>query len=138
MQHSAYHIALRISTLTLALVLVFESGLLSPITKQLANQTEDYVASVVGATASVAPNELNTITAALTERETELNAREAAIAEREISVSINEGGSATVPDYGTYILSVLLFILLVLITLNYALDYARQRRLRELEEGVVV
>lgn len=115
----------------MAIMLVFESGLLSGTTAQLADNTELYLANAVGVSVGVAPTELNQVTAALTARERELDARELALAEREIAVTIDGGAMAGTRDTGTFILATILFILLVLIILNYALDYARnQERLR--------
>ncbi len=129
--NSLYHSLLRIATAVVAVMLVFEGGLLSPVTAQLADQTELYLANAVGVSVGVAPTELNQMTAALTARERELDERELALSEREIEVGINEGGSIAGFDSGTFVLATILFILLVLIILNYALDYARGReRLR--------
>lgn len=125
---SWYHKSLRVSAVVLAAVLAFESGLISPHTAGLADQTRWYVASVVGVQAGVEPNELNLITAALTERSHSLDEREAAIAQREIEVGITAGSSPSSGDSGTYVLSVILFVLLALILLNYALDFARMRQ----------
>jgi len=86
----------------------------------------DYVATAVGMSAGVKPTELNQITAALTERQRELDAREAALSEREIAVRLNSQ-PATATDYSTFVLSGVLFILLLLIVLNYVLDYLRTR-----------
>lgn len=104
-------------------MLVFDSGLISDSTARLSNGTQNYLASVVGMSASVEPNELNMYTAQLTAREKELNEREAAL--RELEIGLNEGGTAN--DYSTYVLASILFILLVLILLNYILDYIRSR-----------
>ena len=129
--NSSYHSLLRIASAVVAVMLVFESGLLSPVTAKLANQTELYLANAVGVSVGVAPTELNQMTAALTARERELDERELAIAEREIEVGLNAGGSIAGLDSGTFVLATILFILLVLIILNYALDYAHHReRLR--------
>ncbi len=125
LQHSMYHIILRTTALTLALVLLFDSGVLAPVTKEISNQTQSYLASAIGMTASVQPTELNQYTAQLAQREKLLTEREAEVAAREIAVNLAESGAQK--DYSTYILSVLLFILLVLIVLNYVLDYIRQR-----------
>jgi hypothetical protein len=76
---------------------------------------------VIGINASVAPTELNTLTAQLTQREQELR-------EREIAVQLKEESPSESTDMSTYILSILLFILLVLIVLNYALDYIRTKQ----------
>jgi len=125
MQGSMYHSVLRTSALTLALILVFVSGVVTPVTQQLSQQTERFLASAVGIYASVEPNGLNEVTAALTAKETSLAAREAAITERELSLGLNKG--QVEGEYTTYILSVILFILLVLIVTNYLLDYLRSR-----------
>lgn len=107
-----------------AFVLLFDSGFILPITKQLSDNTIQYVASSgTGVFVSVAPTELNQITAEITAREQELNAREAALTEREIGA--RDFGGEEVPDYSTYILSTILFVLTVLILLNYALDWIR-------------
>lgn len=131
MATSMYHTVLRVAALTCALVLLFESGLVSPITKELSQSTHLYLMSAVGMTASVQPNELNQMTARLTQREQELAQREAALSEREINVGITD--SAQSSDIPVYILSVLLFIILVLIVLNYALDYMRMKELTALQ-----
>lgn len=123
MQATLYHKSLRIFLIVTAFVLVFDSGLINDTTKQLANGTQSYMANVIGVGASVGPTELNTLTAELTAQKRELEAREAALRQREIAVGINDGGSTS--DYSTYILAGILFILLVLILLNYTLDYLR-------------
>lgn len=125
-EHTHYHRLLRISAVVVAVVLVFKSGLLSESTARLTLQTEQYLATAVGVRVGVEPTELNQITAALTEREQQLAAREAELREREIAVNLNEGGATA--DSGTYILSAILFILLVLIILNYVLDLLRVRK----------
>ncbi len=127
---STYHSVLRITVAVVAIMLVFEAGLFSDTTARLADNTELYLANAVGVTVGVAPTELNQITAALTARERELEARELAVAEREIAVEIDGGGAMR--DSGTFILATILFILLVLIVLNYALDYARARERQQL------
>lgn len=125
MKDTSYHMVLRISALTLALVLLFDSGLLSPVTAQISQNTQDYVASAIGMQASVAPTELNELTAELTARERLLNQRESDLKAREIAVNLEDGSVGT--NYSTYIMSILLFILLVLILMNYAFDYVRMR-----------
>lgn len=120
-----YHAFLRTSALTLALVLLFVSGIVSPVTKELSANAGSYVANAIGVKASVFPTELNTITAELTARERDLAAREAALSEREIAVDLTTSGEAN--NTAIYILSGILFILLVLILLNYVLDYLRRR-----------
>ncbi len=124
-QFSNYHRILRVSLVVCALMLVFDSGLISDSTARLSNGTQNYLANAVGMTASVAPTELNQFTAQLTEREQELSSREAALREREIAVGLNDGGQNN--DYSTYLLASILFILLVLVILNYVLDYLRSK-----------
>ena len=122
MRNSMYHIVLRTSALTLAVTVLFVSGVLSPVTAELSRDTSAYLATAIGMNASVLPNEINTLSAQLEKRSQEL-------AQREISVSLQEqtvGGTNT----STFVLSVLLFILLVLIILNYFLDYMRMHSQR--------
>ncbi len=126
LQDSSYHKVLRISLVVLAVGLLFQSGLFYGPTAEWVRQTERYVASVVGVQASVPPTELNQYTAALSSWERELEQREAAIREREITLRQTDGLAAE-NNYSTFILSALLFILLVLIVLNYVLDWLRAR-----------
>lgn len=127
MEDSFYHASLRVALLVSACALVFDSGLISPVTKQFSDNAVEYVASTaVGVFVGVEPNELNTLSAKLSAREQELNAREAALAEREIAT--RDFGIGTTTDYSTYILSVILFILTSLIVFNYVLDWRRARK----------
>jgi hypothetical protein len=122
MTHGVYHKILRTSLLVVAFVLLFDSGFVSPLTKTLSDNTIMYLAQSAGVFAQIAPNELNVITAELEKRENELDAREASL--RTIEAR-NFGGNTN--DYSTYILSIILFILTVLITVNYVLDWKRAR-----------
>lgn len=117
-----YHKVLRVAALVCAFVLLFESGVISETTKTLSQNTHQYLANAVGVGASVKPNELNVITAELTQQKLALAEREQALTDREIAVGLIEQGEAS-SDVSTYILAAILFILLVLIVLNYALDY---------------
>lgn len=127
-----YHKVLRVSLVVMAFVLLFDSGLVVPSSKNLSDSTMTYLSAAVGMSASVAPTELNQLTAELTAQKRELAQREEAIREREIEIGIS---AATVgqqnDDYSTYVLSSILFILLVLIVLNYTLDYLRAREEQE-------
>lgn len=126
MQSSIYHVVLRVSAVVTACVLLFDGGFVAPITKQLSEHTTHYVAQSVGLFAAVEPNEINTYTAALTAKERELEQREAAVAEREIA---NRGFAASdTRDTSPYVLSTILFILTVLMVINYVLDWSRARR----------
>lgn len=131
MKDSSYHRILRISAIVFALLLVFDSGIVAESTARLSNGTQAYVATAIGVGAGVKPTEINTWTAELTSRERELDAREAALQQREISVDLNQGGLTG--DYSTYVLASILFILLLLILLNYTLDYLRLKELKETE-----
>lgn len=128
MRNSQYHRILRVTAVVFALILLFDSGVVSESTARLANGTQAYLATAIGVGASVQRTELNEYTAELTSRERELDARENALREREIEVTLNDGG-ALQSDYSTYILASILFILLLLILLNYTLDYLRIREL---------
>lgn len=136
MKDSSYHKILRIGALVFAFVLIFDSGVLAQSTAQLSNGAQTYLSAAVGVGAGVKPTELNTLTAQITTRQTELDAREAAIEQREISVGLNQGG-VTESDYSTYVLSSILFILLVLILLNYTLDYIRSKEKAEYQTSQI-
>lgn len=123
---SLYHKVLRVSALTLALVLLFVSGILNDKTSTLANIATNQMANVVGVSVGVTPTELNTMTAEFTAWQRELAAREAALVEREIAIGLNTNESPP-QDWSTFILATILFILLLLILLNYALDYVRRQ-----------
>lgn len=132
MPHSTfrmYHMFLRVLALSVAFVLLFDSGLLSPVTRDLSLGTQSYLASVVSMYATVEPTELNSYTAQLTKKERELDDREAALTEREHAIGLAKDQSGVGGNASTYILSVILFILVVLIVLNYALDFAREKEL---------
>jgi hypothetical protein len=120
MQRSLYHILLRTSALTLSLVLLFVSGVLSPVTQQLSHDTGVYLASAIGIRAAVEPTPINTLAAQLAQRDKEL-------AEREIAINLKEAKASSAPDVSTFILSVVVFVLLVLMVINYTLDYRRAR-----------
>jgi TRAP-type C4-dicarboxylate transport system permease small subunit len=122
LENSLYHSFLRIVLAVTAFVLLFDSGLLFPATADIANIAERHVASVVGISAGVAPNEINQLTTRITELETELEAKERVIA-MNITATQNKGSF----DTSTFYLSVAVFILLLLITFNYILDYFRSR-----------
>ena len=128
MQDSAYHSLLRIAGMTLALILLFDSGLLSPVTQEVSQETQKYLASAIGMYAGVEPTELNQLTAELSQRDRLLTERENNVSAREIAVDLDGQGSGSV-DYSSYILSLLLFVVLVLIILNYVFDYIRYRQL---------
>ncbi len=123
MQHSLYHSLLRISVLVFTAVLVFDSGVLFNQSKILSNSTQQYLATVVGVKASVEPTEMNQLTAKITELEGELAEKE-----RLIAVSLKDN-SGTGMDKSTVILSILVGILLVLMFVNYALDFIRMRKM---------
>jgi hypothetical protein len=127
MQVSRYHKFLRVSLLLTAVTLLFDGGFVFPITEQLSDNTLSYLAGArASVLATVPENEINTLTAQISERQRELDLREAALREREIATR-NFGGESPV-DYSTYILSTILFILTVLIVLNYAMDWTRVRK----------
>lgn len=125
--HSTYHSVLRIAVLVFAIVLIFDSGLLLKNTKIISTSTQQYLANAVGVYVGVAPTELNQLTARITELEGELDAKERLIA---VNINNDENGSI---DKSTLILSIIVFILLVLIILNYILDYLRMRKIKPLQ-----
>ena len=118
-------------------VLLFQSGLIHPITTQLSSETARYMANAVGVTVGVDPTELNQITSDLTKREIALAAREKDVQAREISVGLAPGGATVSQATMTFILATVLFFLLVLVVLNYILDFMRARRLPVARSTVV-
>lgn len=132
---SMYHRVLRVAAVVTALALLFESGLVHQSTAYLALNTHYYLAQAVGMSVGVEPNELNSLTAELTKQQRDLAAREAAISEREIEIGLAAGQNPN--ETSTYVLASVLFILLVLIVLNYTLDYVRAKQLRELNPKTV-
>ncbi len=127
MQHSLYHSLLRVASAAVALVLLFDSGFVLPITKELSHNTQLYLGNVIGVSAGVEATELSLMTAELTKKEQELNVREQEVKEREITLNSNPLATQS-PDTSTFILSIILFILLTLIILNYALDFVRDNK----------
>ena len=126
-QSLLYRSLLRVSAVVTACVLVFQAGLIDERSATVFSQAGDSLAAMtVGATASVAPNEFNQITAELTRQEQLLQAREAEITSREIELGLQQGEPA-VNQTTTYLIAAILFIQLVLLVLNYALDYLRAR-----------
>jgi hypothetical protein len=133
---TTYHRILRVLSVVCAVVLLFESGLISPVTKQLSVETHQYLANAVGVGASVDPTELNSLTSELTKQKLALQAREQQISDREIEIGLVAGQSAN--QTSTYILSGVLFVLLVLIILNYTLDYLRARETQVMQRRQTV
>jgi hypothetical protein len=86
------------------------------------------MANAVGVSVGVVPTELNQMTADLTKRESALALREQDVQAREISVGIAPGGALVSQSTMTFIIAVTLFILLVLMILNYVLDFVRARQ----------
>lgn len=125
MHEGVYHKVLRVSIVAIVFVLIFDSGIITPLSKELSDNTINYLASGIGVVASVPPNELNEITAELTAKEQELNQREANLATREIAT--RDFGEER--DISIYVLSTIIFILTVLIVLNYAMDWLRVKEL---------
>jgi len=123
-----YKRVLRVSAVVMVATLLFQSG---PRTGVLFEGATNYLAANVGMSVGVSPNELNTITAELTRQRTVLAQREELIQEREIELGLNSSAKSEVSggnDRVTYVLAAILFIQLVLIVLNYALDYLRNQK----------
>lgn len=121
MTDTRYHQVLRTSLVVVAFMLVFDGGFVVPISKHLSDNTINYVANSVGVVAQIEPNEFNTLAAELAERERALSAREASLRE----IEARNFGTGSTFDISTYILSIILFLLTVLIVTNYVLDWRR-------------
>ncbi len=125
MTEGLYHRLLRISLLVVAVMLIFDGGFITPVSKTLSENTYTYLASgAVGVFVGVEKNEINTLTAQITEKTKELDEREQALRQREIAArDFNSSGT----DYSVFILSLILFVLTLLILVNYFLDWRRTR-----------
>ena len=121
---STYHKVLRVAAVVCALVLTFDSGVIADSTAHISDNTQAYLANAVGVGARIEATELNQVTAELTARKTALDVREAAITERELSLGLTSAEAREAGEkHSTYVLAGILFILLVLIVLNYVLDF---------------
>jgi hypothetical protein len=128
MRQTRYHSFLRISLAVSVFLLLFDGGFITPITAQLSDTTIAYLGSVGSSVfASVPANEINSLSAQISERQRELDARESALREREIAGRSFDTQGTT--DYSTYILSVIVFILSVLMVLNFCMDGIRLRKM---------
>lgn len=123
LENTLYHSFLRVAVAVFALALVFDSGLLFSSTSNISNLVQQNVANVIGVSVGVAPNDVNVLTARITELETDLDAKERLIA---VNLEGRETGGGL--DTSTFVLSTAVFILLVLMILNYTLDYLREKR----------
>ncbi len=128
LESGAYHKTLRVSAVVLAAVLLFESGFFSPVTAQLSQRTEQYLASAVGITVGVPENGVNQLTTRIAELEAQVVDQSTQLRERDLNTGL--GGSFAPGQTTTYLLSGILFILLLLIVLNYVLDFYRTRQSR--------
>lgn len=127
-QSLLYRSILRVFTVVTAFVLVFQSGLFDERTAIVFSQASDSLyASAVGASASVRPTEISLITAELTKQKQLLASREEVIAEREIELGLAQGSTQSETETVTYLLAAILLIQLILLVLNYALDYLRSK-----------
>ena len=125
LEFTIYHKILRISAAVLAIALVFQSGMVSTTTALMSLSTQSYLANSVGISVGVAPTELNTLTAGLTAKELALDSRDRALTEREIAIGLN--GQVGTQDKTTFIMGLTLFMVVLLLVLNYALDFIRAR-----------
>ena len=127
-----YRSLLRISTAVMAAVLMFQSGLIDALSTQLFSGATQYLGAAVGMSAAVQPTDYNSSTAELSRQQQLLAAREEAVAEREIAVQLNSNEGSSSSDRTTYLLAALLFVQLVVIVLNYGLDFLRAKEQQSL------
>jgi len=103
-----YHSALRVLVVCFAAILVFESGVLSPATKTIAHLAGEQMASVIRVSTDVTPYSIQQVQTERTQ-------------------------TSTVPEpisKSTFLLSTLLFVLLLLLVLNYVLVHLRTKELQ--------
>lgn len=90
-------------------------------TKEFARE----MGAAVGASASVPPNEYNTLAQALLKKEAEVNQKEAALAVREAEVLQQGNGKDTTLVFLVLFVGILL---LILILINFYLDWKRSHK----------
>jgi len=89
----------------------------------------ELIGGVIGVSAAVPPNEFNSLLAQLSEREKELDARASALSAREQSLISDLDARQKERMRGVYAyLFGFTFFLLLLVIVNYYLDYHRQPR----------
>ncbi len=126
-QSLLYRSLLRVSVVVTAIVLLFQSGLVDDRTTVVFLDATENLQAMVGLSMSVAPTEITLFTAELTKRQQLLNAREETIASRENELGLTGGSTQNNTETTTYILAAILLIQLILLILNYLLDYVRSR-----------
>jgi predicted PurR-regulated permease PerM len=127
LEFSQYHKVLRVLCVVVATILVFDSGFLAPVTARLSDQTQQYLASAIGVTVGVPENDVNRLTTRIAELESALNTQSQVLNERSLAVGLQTTDTSS--QTSVYVLSGILFILLLLIVLNYVLDFYRSRRM---------
>ena len=132
-QSLLYRSVLRVSVVVTAFLLVFQSGMFDERTAVVFSEAADGLyATVVGASASVRPTEINQITAELSKQQQLLTAREETVTAREIELGLTQGSSNSNDQTTTYLLAAILLIQLILLVLNYFLDYLRSKERQEM------
>lgn len=126
LEHSPYHKTLRVLSVVMVCVLMFQSGLYSKTTAQLSVVTGNYLTAAVGVSVGVPENDVNVLTKKIAELETQVGAKDAQLRERELSLGLNS--QENTGTRVTLILAGIQLVLLILIVVNYALDYLRGRR----------
>ena len=126
MKASNYHRLLRISLLVSAIALVFESGLINQSTSYIAKGTHVYLANVINSPSQTVETKNNLYAIESSNEDKQSAALQEAAKEREVGPQAST--EIIYNNRATYTLSIVVFMLLVLIILNYALDYIRSRR----------
>lgn len=122
MNVSVYHKVLRVSALTVALMLVFESGMCSPVSKQFADNTIIMLASASTQVGIMNFSSNLNVAATLTARQNVIDTTNGNLSERSAPTRISV---ETESGYPTYVLSTILFLLVLLILMNYLFDWRR-------------
>lgn len=126
LEHTVYHKTLRVTSVIFAAVLLFQSGYFTPLTAQLSIRTQQYVATAIGVHVGVPENDTNKLTTRIAELEAQVGNQDTQLRERDLATGLGDGSGGG--NTTTYLLSSILFIMLVLIVLNYVLDFYRSRQ----------
>lgn len=129
LQESKKRTAFQYSLFVAALALVGMLQYSSAPTDSVKRLVYENIASVIGVSGAVLPNQFNVLAQQLAQKDLELSSREREIIERERLIG-EEYQSAIMRNQQTvfYAISAVALLLLLLILLNFYLDYAREKR----------
>lgn len=123
LRYSIYHSVLRISVLVFAILLVFDSGLVSPQSNVLSISTQQYLANTISSQVGTVSVKNDEHIAIITKTDEMVSGKG-----NFTTISLSED-IPQVMNKSTLILSSIVFTLLLLILINYVVDCIRTRKM---------